>query len=150
MDTSWWRPSSWRECGSGLASSCYPLLTRSLALLISPPCPPTPRSGKVCAEPLRWVAVAACGHRDVCSVCVARLRLVLNDRRCCICKQEADAVLVTRANGVYTKVVTPASIAGFPALVARGELWHEPVSPLGPRVFPGDRSKGLEHFERRG
>ncbi|EEE54829.1 hypothetical protein OsJ_02273 [Oryza sativa Japonica Group] len=28
----------------------------------------------VCTEPLEWVAVGPCGHRAVCSMCVARVR----------------------------------------------------------------------------
>lgn len=50
----------------------------------------------VCAEPLAWVGVGPCLHRDVCSTCVIRLRTVLKDRKCCICKQECPTVLVTR------------------------------------------------------
>lgn len=50
----------------------------------------------VCAETLEWVAYGACGHKDVCSTCVARLRFICDDRRCCICKTEADVVFVTK------------------------------------------------------
>ena len=59
----------------------------------------------VCADPLEWVAYGACGHKDVCSTCVARLRFLCDDRRCCICKTESDVVFVTKAMGDYTKVV---------------------------------------------
>jgi hypothetical protein len=41
----------------------------------------------VCAEPLEWVAIGPCGHREVCALCVVRLRFVLKDDRCCFCKQ---------------------------------------------------------------
>lgn len=41
----------------------------------------------VCAEPLEWVAIGACGHREVCALCVVRLRFVLKDLCCCFCKQ---------------------------------------------------------------
>ena len=50
----------------------------------------------VCADALEWVAYGACGHKEVCSTCVARLRFICEDRRCCICKSESDVVFVTK------------------------------------------------------
>lgn len=50
----------------------------------------------VCADSLEWVAYGACGHKDVCSTCVARLRFICDDRRCCICKTPSDVVFVTK------------------------------------------------------
>ncbi|CAI5983530.1 unnamed protein product [Closterium sp. NIES-65] len=83
----------------------------------------------VCAEPLEWVAIGPCGHRDVCSMCVARLRVVMNDQRCCICKQSSLAVVVTKALGDYTR--TSFDFAALPSLVATpgrpgaGEYWYD-------------------------
>ncbi|KAJ7008090.1 E3 ubiquitin-protein ligase ZNF598-like [Populus alba x Populus x berolinensis] len=59
----------------------------------------------VCAEALEWVAYGACGHRDVCSTCVSRLRFICDDRRCCICKTESSVVFVTKALGDYTRMI---------------------------------------------
>lgn len=59
----------------------------------------------VCAEPLEWLAYGPCGHRDVCSTCTARMRFILDDKVCCICKQECPTVVVTKALGDYTKGV---------------------------------------------
>ncbi|KAJ6338657.1 hypothetical protein OIU76_008177 [Salix suchowensis] len=59
----------------------------------------------VCAEALEWVAYGACAHRDVCSTCVARLRCICDDRRCCICKTESSIVFVTKALGDYTRII---------------------------------------------
>ncbi|XP_062014704.1 uncharacterized protein LOC133731320 [Rosa rugosa] len=59
----------------------------------------------VCADTLEWVAYGACGHKEVCSTCVARLRFICEDRRCCICKTESNVVFVTKALGDYTKMV---------------------------------------------
>ncbi|TVU05928.1 hypothetical protein EJB05_49114, partial [Eragrostis curvula] len=53
----------------------------------------------VCTEPLEWVAVGECGHRDVCFGCAARLRFFQDDRRCCICRAQCPDVVVTRARG---------------------------------------------------
>lgn len=69
----------------------------------------------VCAETLEWVAYGACGHRDVCSTCVARLRFICNDSRCCICKTENAVVFVTKVRmgppvrviGEFLSVFTP-------------------------------------------
>lgn len=52
----------------------------------------------VCAETLEWVAYGPCGHREVCSTCVARLRFICDDRRCCICKSESHSVFVTKVS----------------------------------------------------
>ncbi|XP_057871285.2 uncharacterized protein LOC131077755 [Cryptomeria japonica] len=67
----------------------------------------------VCAEPLEWLAYGPCGHSEVCSTCTARLRFILDDKCCCICKQECPTVFVTKALGDYTK-----SIKDFIALSA--------------------------------
>jgi len=50
----------------------------------------------VCAETLEWVAYGPCGHRDVCSTCVIRLRFVMDDKKCCICKTVCPSVFVTK------------------------------------------------------
>ncbi|KAL6968703.1 RING-type E3 ubiquitin transferase [Sarracenia purpurea var. burkii] len=81
----------------------------------------------VCAETLEWVAYGSCGHREVCSTCVARLRFICNDRRCCICKTESDAVFVTKALGDYTRMINDFSI--FPSELREGRVgsywYHE-------------------------
>ncbi|KAL5699258.1 RING-type E3 ubiquitin transferase [Ranunculus cassubicifolius] len=64
----------------------------------------------VCAETLEWVAYGECGHRDVCSTCVSRLRFICGDRRCCICKSESDIVYITKALGDYTTKITNFSV----------------------------------------
>ncbi|OAY82794.1 E3 ubiquitin-protein ligase hel2 [Ananas comosus] len=74
----------------------------------------------VCAEALEWTAYGPCGHREVCSTCVVRLRFVLGDRRCCICKTECPCVFVTRAMGDYTRVITDFSV--FPANATEGQV----------------------------
>uniref|UniRef100_A0A0E0CGH0 RING-type domain-containing protein n=1 Tax=Oryza meridionalis TaxID=40149 RepID=A0A0E0CGH0_9ORYZ len=52
----------------------------------------------VCTEPLEWVAVGPCGHRAVCSMCVARVRAGPDaDKRCCICRTRCYTVAVTKA-----------------------------------------------------
>ncbi|KAL2540383.1 RING/U-box superfamily protein [Abeliophyllum distichum] len=79
----------------------------------------------VCAEVLEWVAYGECGHKDVCSTCVARLRFICDDRRCCICKTESNVVFVTKALGGYTNTISDFSV--FPLEVKEGrvgEYWY--------------------------
>ncbi|KAK1315610.1 hypothetical protein QJS10_CPA05g00125 [Acorus calamus] len=81
----------------------------------------------VCAETLEWVAYGACGHREVCSTCVVRLRFVLDNRCCCICKTESPIVFVTKALGDYTRTINDFSV--FPSNPkgerAGGYWYHE-------------------------
>ncbi|KAG6409995.1 hypothetical protein SASPL_128039 [Salvia splendens] len=74
----------------------------------------------VCAESLEWVAYGACGHKDVCSTCVSRLRFICNDRSCCICKTENDVVFVTKALGGYTKTISDFTV--FPPERREGKM----------------------------
>ncbi|KAF8049876.1 hypothetical protein N665_2105s0011, partial [Sinapis alba] len=74
----------------------------------------------VCAENLQWVAYGFCGHREVCSTCVVRLRFILGDRRCCICKTECPVAFVTKEFGDYTKTITDFST--FPSDPKEGRV----------------------------
>ncbi|CAL4998698.1 unnamed protein product [Urochloa decumbens] len=58
-----------------------------------------PKCCCVCTEPLEWVAVGSCGHRDVCAGCATRIRFFSGDRRCCVCRTPCPTVLVTKAGG---------------------------------------------------
>ena len=97
-------------------NSSFQASVLSLALALVPfqlprvPSPPSPFSQRrvsairsemddscaVCADSLDWVAYGSCGHREVCSTCVVRLRVVIGDCRCCICKTESPIVFVTK------------------------------------------------------
>ncbi|KFK37470.1 hypothetical protein AALP_AA4G261000 [Arabis alpina] len=76
----------------------------------------------VCAENLEWVAYGSCGHREVCSTCVVRLRFIFGDRRCCICKTECPLVFVTKALGDETKTIS--DFTSFPLVVKEGSVWY--------------------------
>lgn len=67
----------------------------------------------VCAEPLLWVALGSCGHKETCSRCVARLRSVLKDERCVYCQQALPAVFVTRFMGDYTQQPPATDVEGL-------------------------------------
>ncbi|KAF7067168.1 hypothetical protein CFC21_073087 [Triticum aestivum] len=79
----------------------------------------------VCADALEWVAYGPCGHREVCSTCVVRLRFVVGDRHCCICKTDCPSVFVTKAMGDYTRVIS--DFSALPAAASEGkagEHWY--------------------------
>ncbi|XP_044492863.1 E3 ubiquitin-protein ligase ZNF598-like [Mangifera indica] len=79
----------------------------------------------VCADTLEWVAYGSCGHQDVCSTCVARLRFICNDRRCCICKTECNVVFVTKALGDYTRMISDFSVLPSELREGRvGPYWY--------------------------
>ncbi|XP_057484060.1 uncharacterized protein LOC130770592 [Actinidia eriantha] len=79
----------------------------------------------VCAETLEWVAYGPCGHREVCSTCVARLRFICDDRRCCICKTESNTVFVTKALGDYTRMINDFSLLPSELREGRvGSCWY--------------------------
>lgn len=69
----------------------------------------------ICAEPLQFVAYGPCGHRDACVECVARLRFVMDDRRCVICQQTCQLVFATRAMGDYTETLAECAFEELPA-----------------------------------
>eukprot|EP01018_Ginkgo_biloba_P009369 Gb_38043 [translate_table: standard] len=81
----------------------------------------------VCAEPLEWVGYGWCGHRDVCSTCIVRLRFIMKDESCCICKQKCSTVVITKALGDYTR--TTSDFSALPAGAKEGlvgQYWfHE-------------------------
>ena len=54
----------------------------------------------VCMEPMEWVAVSPCGHREVCVRCAASIRFFHNDLRCCICRSHCSTVVVTKASSI--------------------------------------------------
>uniref|UniRef100_A0ACD5TPI1 Uncharacterized protein n=1 Tax=Avena sativa TaxID=4498 RepID=A0ACD5TPI1_AVESA len=79
----------------------------------------------VCADALEWVAYGPCGHREVCSTCIVRLRFVLEDTLCCICKTDCPSVFVTKAMGDYTKVISDFSVLPTGAGEGKvGEYWY--------------------------
>ncbi|WCJ26858.1 zinc ion binding nucleic acid binding [Euphorbia peplus] len=74
----------------------------------------------VCAETLEWVAYGPCGHREVCSTCIIRLRFICNDRCCCICKSESTSIFVTKALGDYTRTIN--DFSGLPTNPIEGQV----------------------------
>ncbi|KAK9814997.1 hypothetical protein WJX73_004339 [Symbiochloris irregularis] len=82
----------------------------------------------VCAEPLEWLAYASCGHREACSKCVARLRFVMQDKRCVICQQQSPGVVVTRNLGSFTQILPASEFQNLQVRVESGDLQYLPAA----------------------
>ncbi|OMJ92713.1 hypothetical protein SteCoe_4457 [Stentor coeruleus] len=50
----------------------------------------------VCCKDLGFHALGACGHNDMCLYCACRLRILLKDYKCPICKTNLPKVLITK------------------------------------------------------
>ena len=50
----------------------------------------------VCCKDLDFHALGACGHNDMCLYCACRLRILLKDYKCPICKMSLPQVLITK------------------------------------------------------
>ena len=59
----------------------------------------------VCAGPLMFCAFGPCHHQEVCSSCVARMRLLQKNTDCAICRKPCPTVFVTRYMDSHTKRV---------------------------------------------
>jgi E3 ubiquitin-protein ligase ZNF598 len=40
----------------------------------------------ICCEPMKLFAVLECDHHQVCGKCILIQRVLMNDKKCCICK----------------------------------------------------------------
>lgn len=60
----------------------------------------------VCADPMDWTGFGPCGHKEACSRCVSRMRFVLGDKKCVMCREENPLVFFTRFSGDYTARLT--------------------------------------------
>ncbi|KAF0683628.1 Aste57867_24334 [Aphanomyces stellatus] len=56
----------------------------------------------VCAEPFRYHAIGECNHAGICSTCSMRMRMLMKDMNCPICKQPNPRVIVTDTVAPYT------------------------------------------------
>lgn len=50
-----------------------------------------------CKEHPKYVAVGRCGHAEVCWLCAVRMRVLLKDMRCPVCKEELEDVTLLLA-----------------------------------------------------
>ncbi|KAH7492559.1 E3 ubiquitin-protein ligase ZNF598 [Phytophthora ramorum] len=55
----------------------------------------------LCADPIKFHAVGECNHHGICSKCSMRMRLLMDDRNCPMCKQPLERVVVSSSPRVY-------------------------------------------------
>ena len=79
----------------------------------------------VCVEALECVAYGACGHKEVCSTCVARLRFICEDRRCCIYKSKSDVIFVTKVKFPFLLSLLLLSFLFIYLFIFYGKDWVE-------------------------
>ena len=82
----------------------------------------------VCYDELSTVCVGKCNHAVVCSLCTARLRIIMKDFNCVMCKTEMEHVFVTKADQIkpFEDFQTWGDVAG-PGLLfdARSKMFYE-------------------------
>lgn len=49
----------------------------------------------LCSNDLKIAALGSCGHNNLCYLCSQRLRLIMKDKACPICKQEQEWIYMT-------------------------------------------------------
>ena len=54
----------------------------------------------LCYNEIQYVALGSCGHTLVCAKCCLRVRLLMNDKTCSLCKQELDEIVITGNRGL--------------------------------------------------
>ncbi|RLN58338.1 hypothetical protein BBP00_00007048 [Phytophthora kernoviae] len=67
----------------------------------------------LCTDPIEFYAVGECNHQGICSRCSMRMRLLMDDRSCPMCKQPLERVVVSS---------TPRTFESF-------ELWGDAAGP---------------------
>ena len=50
----------------------------------------------LCFNDIQFFALGSCSHVNVCAKCALRIRLLLNDKKCTLCKQELEEVVITQ------------------------------------------------------
>ena len=49
----------------------------------------------MCFNEVQFFALGSCGHTLVCAKCSLRIRLLMDDKHCTLCKQELAEIVVT-------------------------------------------------------
>lgn len=49
----------------------------------------------LCADPIKFYAIGECNHLGICSKCAMRMRLIMKDRNCPMCKTPLERVIVS-------------------------------------------------------
>jgi len=74
----------------------------------------------VCCEPLEFVAIGQCNHQVCCALCASRMRILMNDSRCVLCKTDHERVFVTADKSKEFESFQTWGDVGGPGLVFDG------------------------------
>ena len=83
-----------------------------------------------CCERFREVGVGPCNHPIACGLCNLRLRLLLNETNCVICKQSLDQLYITSHRGMTFEALQNSSrtlndsMVGVPGVVFRDDVFR--------------------------
>lgn len=50
----------------------------------------------LCMNTIVFFALGKCNHKNVCHKCVLRVRLLMDDKSCSICKTECEEIVISR------------------------------------------------------
>ena len=48
----------------------------------------------LCYNQLRVFSLGKCNHKNICHICALRLRIIMKDKQCPICKTECDEIVI--------------------------------------------------------
>jgi len=54
----------------------------------------------LCFNTIYFYALGKCGHKNVCHTCVLRMRIILKQRYCTICKTELEEIVISESKGL--------------------------------------------------
>ena len=57
----------------------------------------------LCYQDIKYYSIGKCGHKNVCHTCCLRLRLIMEDETCPMCKTELEEVLITHDKNIEWK-----------------------------------------------
>jgi len=49
----------------------------------------------LCFNQINYFAMGKCNHKSVCQKCVLRIRLIMDDKKCSICKTEMEEIIIS-------------------------------------------------------
>lgn len=52
----------------------------------------------LCLNDLKHIAMGSCGHKHLCAICALRMRLIIHDHACPICKEDLDTLYIIDDN----------------------------------------------------
>ena len=54
----------------------------------------------LCFNDMDYFALGRCNHKNVCYTCILRLRFIMKDRKCPICKTQNDEIVIAQTQAL--------------------------------------------------